>query len=334
MEVVDYFSKEKPNLVMMIGLSGSGKSTASKTIYIDDVSKKTVILSSDALRTELFNDVNDQTHNEEVFNTLKQRAYKYCSEGKNVIIDATNLNVKDRAWIFNSWKKEVPVNRIACIIPTSLKECKVRNQARIRKIPEYVIDRQIRKFEIPFYEEGWDKICIWDVDDTLIRLTIDFNDAVEMKDLLFNAMKDFDQKNHHHKYTLDVHCQKVYEELAKRTDNLIILRAAMLHDTGKKITQEPRENNPNYSYFQHHNYGAYLCLSHWQLVGINNTTGIHSVDDLLECLFYINYHMIPFFINGEKSGRKYKKLWGEEKYNNLMMFNECDKIGTGTKEDT
>ena len=59
---------------------------------------------------------------------------------------------------------------------------------------------------------------------------------------------------------------------------------------------------------------------------------VHSTR-VLEILFYVNYHMQPFFIQSEKSEKKWKEIFGEEKYNNLLIFNECDKIGSGTHRD-
>lgn len=335
MDLKNYINSEKPNLIMMIGISGSGKSTIARTIAEQLGEDKTIILSSDELRKELFSDVNDQNHNEIVFKTIQKRTFSFISKKNNgtVIIDATNLSLKDRSWIFNSWKKEYDCNKIACVIPTPFKKCKEQNKDRERIVPEYVLDRQIRKFDIPFYEEGWDKILIWDVEDFDVALNTTYKNKIGSPDVLFNQMKNFDQKNTHHQYFLDIHCFKAYKELLKMTDNSIFLRASQIHDIGKPFVQAPRENNPNHSYFNHHNYGAYYALSNWREIGIRDWMNINTVDGLLECLFYINYHMQPFFILKEKSENKYCKLWGEEKYNNLMVFNKCDKIASGTERN-
>ena len=53
-------------------------------------------------------------------------------------------------------------------------------------------------------------------------------------------------------------------------------------------------------------------------------------DEILEFLFYVNYHMHPFFVQSGKSEKKWKDIFGEEKYNKLFLFNECDKIASGT----
>ena len=40
--------------------------------------------------------------------------------------------------------------------------------------------------------------------------------------------------------------------------------------------------------------------------------------------------MHPFFVQSGKSEKKWKDIFGEEKYNKLFLFNECDKIASGT----
>lgn len=333
MLIEKYLKKDNtPTLIMLIGLSGSGKSTVAEQIK-KELGDRVTILSSDKIREEKFGDVNDQTHNEEVFGYIHNKACSIMQSNSNqvCVVDATNLSVKDRRWVFCSSGADKTGNKIAILLPTKIEDCLTRNSQRQRIVPEFVIQRQVRKFEIPFYEEGWDKILIWDVEDFDVLLNTTYKNKVGIPDFLFNEMRDFDQKNHHHKYTLDTHCLKAYQELLKRTDNTVFLRAAQIHDVGKRLTQQPRENNPNYSYFNHHNYGAYYALSNWREIGIREWMKINCIDDVLECLFYINYHMQPFFIQNEKSKNKYYKLWGENKYKDLMMFNECDKIASGTE---
>jgi hypothetical protein len=35
--------------------------------------------------------------------------------------------------------------------------------------------------------------------------------------------------------------------------------------------------------------------------------------------------MQPFFMDNEKTRNKYKNLWGEEDYNNILLLHEADK---------
>ena len=71
----------KPKLWIMVGLSGSGKSTVAKEIAV--MEENTIIVSSDAIREELTGKVEDQTKNDEVFKIFHKRIRKGL---ENIII--------------------------------------------------------------------------------------------------------------------------------------------------------------------------------------------------------------------------------------------------------
>ena len=71
----------KPKLWIMVGLSGSGKSTIAKEIAV--MEENTIIVSSDAIREELTGKVEDQTKNDEVFKIFHKRIRKGL---ENIII--------------------------------------------------------------------------------------------------------------------------------------------------------------------------------------------------------------------------------------------------------
>lgn len=316
------------NLVIMVGPVASGKSTLAsniKNVY-ERNGQKTIIVSSDQIRVDLYGDINDQTHNDEVFKEVRRRINN-CIGKMNVIVDATSINVKSRVPLLDLVRKNSDVRKIAMVMTTPEPVCKMLNRKRERKVPEYVIDKQIGNFEIPFYEEGFDEINLIDwnsgyfsyAKDELIRTIVD-------KDVIQDFMRGFDQCNSHHKYTLDVHCQKCAEEVAKRTDNEILIRAAEIHDYGKMLTQEEKpDGSGECRYYSHHNKGCYELMHPLAWVGFKD------YDKCLECLFYVNFHMLPFFIETEKAQKKWEKIMGKEKLDNLFLFNKCDRIASGTQ---
>lgn len=83
--------------LMLMGISGSGKSTYAKALEKNCGYK---VFSSDVLREELFGNENDQTHNSEVFEELHRRILKALDAGENCVYDATNLNRKRRLQIY------------------------------------------------------------------------------------------------------------------------------------------------------------------------------------------------------------------------------------------
>ena len=317
---------------LMVGLAGSGKSTIAKEIeYAIHMSSpkydeygradKVVLISSDDIRAEILGDVNDQTQNDKVFSHIHKLIKQAVREYNHIIVDATNLTIKNRRALLNCLDDKKDYHKIAYIVNTPIEKCKENNSKRDRKVPEYVIDNQAKKFEIPFANEGFNSIFLHHFPA--------YNCGALKEEVLLNnitsLMDGFNQKNHHHAYDLGTHCRKLHEELSKRTDDKILLCSALVHDIGKLYTGAPKEDGSGeYSYKQHNNFGAYYLITNLEKIESNR------LDEILELLFYVNYHMHPFFVQSGKSEKKWKDIFGEEKYNKLFLFNECDKIASGT----
>jgi len=75
----------------MIGPSGSGKSTLANRLFT-----KNEIISSDDVRAELFGDFRIQSNQEDVWEEVRHRINKRLLFGQRVVVDATNLRLKDR----------------------------------------------------------------------------------------------------------------------------------------------------------------------------------------------------------------------------------------------
>lgn len=79
------------SLVVLVGVSGSGKSTFARKHF-----KPTEILTSDACRAIVSDDENDQTATEDAFNVLKYIAGIRLKRGLLTVIDATNVQPEGR----------------------------------------------------------------------------------------------------------------------------------------------------------------------------------------------------------------------------------------------
>ena len=336
------------DFIIMVGLAGSGKSTLANklkekyaNIYSesDDFGRSNVvdIISSDAIRGELLGDENDQSKNDLVFKEVHKRVRKSLKEHHHVIIDATNINVKSRKSILeclscltNEERRQYRV--VAYVVSTPIALCYKQNASRDRKVPEFVIEKQLKKFEIPFYEEGFDNIFIegWEKyynKEHLLDKSLAPEATLNSIETIIKAMDGVSQKNSHHKYDLGTHCRKSAEEVEKRTNNPVLYRAALIHDIGKLYTGEPKEDGSgDYRYYSHHNVGTYYLLSNLDLFAFNDWK------DTMDVLFYVNFHMAPFFMESDKSKEKWKKIFGKEKFDNLFLFNKCDKIASGREE--
>lgn len=303
----------KPKLFIMIGLSAAGKSTIAKELAKD---YEAVIVSSDSIRKEICGNVSDQSKNEEVFKLFHKRIRKYLHEKRNVIADATNITMKSRRAIINNVKK-MDIEIIAYIVPKKIEDCIKDNVEREYIVQEEVIYKQMKRFQIPFLEEGFDKIIVHDFNYDL-RYKLYPLEIIE-------KMTGFDQKNPHHNMYLEDHCDFTYNKFSDLAHPYDVYKSgfllgAKIHDFGKLCTQTIDENGIAH-YFGHENVGSYCVLT-----TLHNPFEEYNTDDfLLDCCFLINYHMMPFNWNTEKTKNKWKNIFGKEKYNMLLRFHECDK---------
>lgn len=143
----------KGAVVLAIGLPGSGKSTWFKRHNI-------IPLSSDLMRTLLFDDVTEQRYQDLVFSTLRSllRARMIAKRPWNHV-DATNLSPKERrSWIKLAHDFGYDAHAVFFDVPTEV--CIERNRKRGRNVPDDVIHRMAQKLRPPKFEEGFTKITI------------------------------------------------------------------------------------------------------------------------------------------------------------------------------
>ena len=143
----------KGAVVLAIGLPGSGKSTWFKRHNI-------IPLSSDLMRTLLFDDVTEQRYQDLVFSTLRSllRARMIAKRPWNHV-DATNLSPKERrSWIKLAHDFGYDAQAVFFDVPTEV--CIERNRKRGRNVPDDVIHRMAQKLRPPKFEEGFTKITI------------------------------------------------------------------------------------------------------------------------------------------------------------------------------
>ncbi len=143
----------KGAVVLAIGLPGSGKSTWFKRHNL-------IPLSSDLMRTLLFDDVTEQRYQDLVFSTLRSllRARMIAKRPWNHV-DATNLSPKERrSWIKLAHDFGYDAHAVFFDVPTEV--CIERNRKRGRNVPDDVIQRMAQKLRPPRFDEGFSKITI------------------------------------------------------------------------------------------------------------------------------------------------------------------------------
>ena len=292
----------RPTLYVMCGLSGSGKTSTAKKIA---KSNNAVIVSSDEIREEIAGTVEDQSKNNEVFQIFHKRIKDNLVSGKSVIADATNLTMKSRRRILSPLQG-MDIRKVCVITPKKYEDCLEDNKNRDHPVPEEVIKKQMYKFQVPFLEEGFDRINSNPDNKKWFSPILDFK--VEM-------MMGFEQRNPHHTLGLCEHCIKSYLLIDSRLERILqspFFDGAKLHDIGKLFTQTFDDTGIAH-YYNHENVGSYFLLSQYP-----------NYIRIVDVCFLVNYHMLPFQWNTEKVRNKYRRIFGKYKYELLMDFHECD----------
>lgn len=296
-----------PKFFMMVGLPGSGKSYEARRIAEKE---SAIIVSTDAIRAELFGSEDVQTEGGKVFELARKRVKAALAAGQNVIFDATNVSFKRRmSW--TSEMRKLATEMIAVVMATPYTVCVERQGLRKRKVEEGVIRRMYHSFFVPYYFEDWDKIRLVYPENVTKHETNIADDLLNGYSDLFN----FDQKNPHHSGSLGEHMLWCFEYAAHETGDKVLKEAALLHDIGKVYTQTFDDGGIAH-YYGHHNVSGYNSLFEWCC----------SNEDKLLRAFYMQNHMEPYFWKEEKTREKYRKMWGEKLYNDIQLLHACDKM--------
>jgi predicted kinase len=140
-------------VVLAIGLPGSGKSSWFKRHSV-------VPLSSDMVRSLLFDDIREQRFQDLVFSNLRSmlKARLIAKRPMNYV-DATNLTPQERQhWIKLAKDYNYEVHAVFFDVP--LEVCLERHQRRDRVVPEDVMRRMAAKLKPPAFDEGFAKITV------------------------------------------------------------------------------------------------------------------------------------------------------------------------------
>jgi len=140
-------------VVLAVGLPGSGKSSWFKRHNINP-------LSSDLLRSMLFDDPAEQRFQDLVFSNLRSMLKaRLIARRPTNYVDATNLTPQER----QNWTKlakDFGYDVHAVFFDVPLEVCIERHQRRDRLVPEEVMRKMAAKLKPPTFDEGFAKITV------------------------------------------------------------------------------------------------------------------------------------------------------------------------------
>jgi len=295
-------------LIFLVGLSGSGKSAWAKD-YVKTHAAEW--LSSDRLRLELLGNENDQRHNAEVFNELHRRAISFLKEGKTVVYDATGLSGSRRRGFLKQLSR-IDCEKICIIFAVPFSTCIERDSQRERSVGREVILKQMKQFQVPHENEGWDKIL-------LIRE--DNSEKVRLMDFFSEDIGTSHDCGLHHMETIQGHMKMSSDMARENGEPEEVVAALLFHDLGKLYTKsffnskgEPSEVA---HYYSHENVSSYLFLTSEEWDNYKNNWYI---------LYLIQYHMRPYF----RGYDKFSKGFSINFIRDLEAVHRFDRLGRKT----
>ena len=225
---IDSIEIAENTLIVMFGVPASGKSYVAEKLAFD---RGAFVMSSDAIREEIYGTAECQDDPNKVFSILQQRTTDLLKKGESVIIDATSLIKKYRVSNLKTYKGKFS-RAILIVCATELDIILRQNQQRNRHVPEDAIMRMFKTMSFPCDEEGWDEIYILPHPENSKSLESYLHDC-----------EGIDHDNPHHKLGIYEHmlaCEeylKTKDKIANKEPNKFLYKVARYHDIGKPIVK-------------------------------------------------------------------------------------------------
>lgn len=285
------------HLILYIGLPGSGKSTHAKDTarLFRQGGRDVRIFSSDAIREEIYGDANIVGNAGEVFGLMENRLFSHFSNDPDsvAIYDATNLSAKGRKGLIERIRHKFVCFFECRFMACRISECKRRQFSRDRKVPEEVIERMVRQFQAPYYNEGWDKILI-----------VEGGRLYDMREEHLDAWS-VEHDNPHHALSIGKHMAAARDAAV---GDMNTVTAAYHHDIGKShvksFTNMKGEPAEFAHFYSHDNVGSYMWLS-------SHDAQLLDGRDAFLIGALIQWHMMPYFLKENTKEELFK--WGARK---------------------
>ena len=139
------------NLILPIGISGSGKTQILRKYYEHD--DDWTIVCPDDIRKDLTGNISDQSKNKEVFDLVYFLIDACVKQNKNCFLDATNVNTYNRKMLVNKYKNNPNVIVQYDILPADVKLSYERIQNDLKNgvdrsnVPMEILEKQKKSYQ-------------------------------------------------------------------------------------------------------------------------------------------------------------------------------------------
>lgn len=157
-------------LLVLCGPAGSGKSTFAAQRFIS-----TSIVSSDACRSMICDDENNQQVNRDTFDLFYYIIQKRMYLGRFTIADSTALRSDTRRRL-RAQSRQSGYYGCLILFNTPPDICLVRNKLRARNVEEQVIPYHASLLQQTFLDaptEGWEQVHVLDIDDMDAQIEVE-----------------------------------------------------------------------------------------------------------------------------------------------------------------
>jgi alkanesulfonate monooxygenase SsuD/methylene tetrahydromethanopterin reductase-like flavin-dependent oxidoreductase (luciferase family)/predicted kinase len=148
-----------PALVVLVGASGSGKSTWAAQRY-----RAAEIVSSDDLRGMVGSGPHDLDASADAFGLLDQIVGARTRRGLTTVVDTLGLDAGRRRG-YHDLARQSSLPAVVVVFTTSAQVCRERNRDRLRPVPAPVLSSQLRAVRQVMdllATEGWDVVLVLD----------------------------------------------------------------------------------------------------------------------------------------------------------------------------
>jgi predicted kinase len=144
----------KNTLIVLCGISGSGKSTFANHLEQGAFER----VCPDLIRKKLYGNESIQGNCKEVFEKAFWELAFLGGEDYDVVFDATNTTKKARKKVIEQGRKHFDFILCYYFAPDLTRS--IGNQKkRERQVPNDVLVRQVQQWEYPTIDEGFDYVC-------------------------------------------------------------------------------------------------------------------------------------------------------------------------------